>query len=312
MTVSRAPAATRTGGLLQAVGAYFIWCLFPLYFALLREVSPFEVVAWRVLFTLPLCLVMIGLLRQGQQLRAAIAEPRVLAALALSGALIGANWLVYVIAVMHGHVLAASLGYYINPLMNVLAGTLFLRERLSRLQWLAVLLAATGVAILAWDALNTLWISLTLALSFCGYGLTRKLAPVDALPGLTVETLVLLAPALGLLAWQAGTPEGLAMGSSLKVNLLLPWSGVLTGVPLLLFAAAARRLEFSTLGFIQFLTPTGLFLMGLFLFHEPLKATQAVCFLFIWTAIAAFCWDLLSRRRAARSALPLSESADEA
>ncbi|HKT85145.1 MAG TPA: EamA family transporter RarD [Novosphingobium sp.] len=312
MTISSAPAAYRTGGLPYAIGAYLIWCLFPLYFALLRGVSAIEVVAWRLLFTLPFCLVMIVILRQGPQLRAAIIRPRVVAALALSGLLIGTNWLAYVIAVMHGHVLAASLGYYINPLMNVLAGTLFLRERLSRLQWLAVALAAIGVAILAWDALDTLWISLTLALSFCGYGLTRKLAPVDALPGLTIETLVLLGPALGLLAWQAGTPAGLGMGSSLELNLLLPWSGVLTGVPLLLFAAAARRLEFSTLGLIQFLTPTGVFLIGLFLFHEPLKTTQAVCFLFIWTAIAAFCWDLLSRRKSARVDRPRSESAGEA
>ncbi len=312
MTVSRAPAAARTGGLLHAIGAYFIWCLFPLYFALLREVPPFEVVAWRLLFTLPFCLVIAIILRQGSQLRAAISQPRIVAALALSGLLIGSNWLVYVIAVMQGHVLAASLGYYINPLMNVLAGTLFLRERLSRLQWLAVILASAGVAILARDALDTLWISLALALSFCGYGLTRKLAPVDALSGLTIETLVLLVPALGLLAWQAGTPDGLAMGSSLKLDLLLPWAGVLTGVPLLLFAAAAQRLEFSTLGFIQFLTPTGLFLMSLFVFHEPLRTTQAVCFLFIWAAIAAFCWDILSRRKVARIARPLSESASEA
>lgn len=296
MTVSRIPAASGAGGLAPAIGAYLIWSLFPLYFSLLGDVSPFEVVAWRLLFTLPFCLLMIALMRQGKELRAAIVQPRIVAALALSGLLIGSNWLVYVIAVMHGHVLATSLGYYINPLVNVLAGTLFLRERLSRLQWLAVALAAVGVGILAWDAVDTLWISVSLALSFGGYGLTRKLAPVDALPGLTIETIVLLVPALGLLAWQAATPEGLAMGTSLKLNLLLPCAGVLTGVPLLLFAAAARRLEFSTLGFIQFMTPTGVFLLGLFVFHEPLKTTQLICFLFIWTAIAAFCWDLLARR----------------
>lgn len=298
MTVSHTRTASRTGGLLQAVGAYLIWCLVPLYFALLREVSPFEVVAWRVLFTLPLCLAMTLALRQGRELRSAITRPRLVAALALSGLLVGTNWLIYVAAVMSGHVLAASLGYYINPLLNVLAGTLFLRERLSRLQWLAVILAAMGVALLAWNALDTLWISLALATSFCGYGLTRKLAPVDALPGLTIETIVLLTPAFALLAWQGSTPPGLALGTSLKLNLLLPLTGVITAVPLLLFTAAARRLELSTLGFIQFLTPTGLFLMSLFVFHEPLKATQAVCFLFIWTAIAVFCWDLLSRRRA--------------
>ncbi|AIT79962.1 EamA family transporter RarD [Novosphingobium pentaromativorans] len=296
MTVSTVPPAPRTGGLPQAFAAYGIWCLFPLYFALLKAVSPFEVVAWRLLFTLPFCVVVTVLLRQGKQLHDALRQPRILGALTVSGLLIGTNWLVYVISVLHGHVLAASLGYYINPLLNVLAGTLFLREKLSRLQWVAVILATCGVAILSLGALDTLWISLVLAMSFCGYGLTRKLAPVDALPGLTIETLVLLPPALGLLAWQALTPEGLAMGTSLKLNLLLPLAGILTGTPLLLFASAARRLDFSTLGFIQFVTPTGLFLIGLFVFHEPLKPVQMACFVLIWAAIAAFCWDLLSKR----------------
>ncbi|EQB15835.1 hypothetical protein L284_10520 [Novosphingobium lindaniclasticum LE124] len=287
----------RTGGLAQAFGAYFIWCLFPLYFAALHAVSPFEVVAWRLLFTLPFCLVMVAVLRQGAQLRAAVGNRRLLGALALSGLLIGTNWLVYVIAVMEGHVLAASLGYYINPLVNVLAGTIFLRERLSRLQWIAVALAAIGVAMLAWGAFDTLWISLGLAFSFAGYGLVRKLAPVESLPGLTVETLVLLVPALGLLGWQATSTAGLAMGESLATSLLLACAGVVTGIPLLLFAGAARKLDFSVLGFIQFVTPTGVFLMGLFVFGEPLRPVQIFCFLFIWTAIAVFCWDLLSRRR---------------
>jgi chloramphenicol-sensitive protein RarD len=274
MTIYRAPAVPKSGGLLYAITAYLSWCLFPLYFALLHEVPPLEVVAWRMLFTLPFCLVATVLLRQCKQLKSALAQPRIVGALAMSGVLIGANWLAYVNAVMDGHVLAASLGYYINPLMNVLAGTLFLRERLSRLQWVAVLLAAAGVALLAWDALDTLWISMTLALSFCGYGLTRKLAPVDAVSGLTIETMILLFPALGLLAWTATSPAGLSMGTSLKLVLLLPLAGVMSGVPLLLFAAAARRLDFSTLGFIQFLTPNGLFLMGLFVFKEPLNPTH--------------------------------------
>ncbi|SFF75028.1 chloramphenicol-sensitive protein RarD [Novosphingobium sp. CF614] len=291
--------APRLNGLLQALGANLIWALFPLYFALLRAVSPFEIVAWRVLFALPFCLAMILMLRQGGELRRVLADRRTIGALALSGLLIGINWLVYVVAVMQGHVLAASLGYYINPLVNVLTGTIFLRERLSRLQWIAVALAAVGVALLARDALPTLWISLTLALSFAGYGLTRKLAPVDSLPGLTVETLVLLVPALGLLAWQAAGPAGLSMGAAPGISLLLACAGVLTGTPLLLYAGAARRLDLSVLGFIQFMTPTGLFLLGLFAFHEPLRPVQLFCFLFIWTAIAVFCWDLLSRRRAA-------------
>lgn len=287
----------RSGGLAQAFGAYLIWCLFPLYFAMLHAVSPFEVVAWRLLFTLPFCLIMVAVLRQGAQLRAALGNPRLLGTLAVSGLLIGTNWLIYVLAVMEGHVIAASLGYYINPLVNVLAGTIFLRERLSRLQWTAVGLAAIGVGMLAGGALDTLWISMGIALSFAGYGLVRKLAPVQSLPGLTVETLVLLIPALGLLGWQASGPAGLAMGQSLNISLLLACAGIVTGIPLLLFAGAARKLDFSVLGFIQFVTPTGIFLLGLFVFGEPLRPVQIFCFLFIWTAIAVFCWDLLSRKR---------------
>jgi len=289
----------RSGGLAQAFGAYLIWCLFPLYFAMLHAVSPFEVVAWRLLFTLPFCLIMVAVLRQGAQLRAALGNPRLLGTLAVSGLLIGTNWLIYVLAVMEGHVIAASLGYYINPLVNVLAGTIFLRERLSRLQWTAVGLAAIGVAMLAGGALDTLWISMGIALSFAGYGLVRKLAPVESLPGLTVETLVLLIPALGLLGWQASGPAGLAMGQSLNISLLFACAGIVTGIPLLLFAGAARKLDFSVLGFIQFVTPTGIFLLGLFVFGEPLRPVQIFCFLFIWTAIAVFCWDLLSRKRKA-------------
>lgn len=295
----RTPAAAPASGLPQAFGAYLSWALFPLYFALLHHVSPFEVVAWRVLFTLPFCVAAIAARRQLAELGAALANPRVFGALALSGLLIGGNWLVYVSAVMSGHVLATSLGYYINPLVNVLAGTIFLRERLSRSQWLAVALAAIGVALLASDALATLWISMALALSFAGYGLTRKFAPVNALPGLAVETLVLTAPALGLALWQAAGEGGLTMGTAPGISLLLMAAGPITAVPLMLFASAARRLDFSVLGFIQFVTPTGLFLLGLFAFGEPLRPIQLVCFLFIWTAIAVFCWDLLSRRRRA-------------
>lgn len=286
-------------GLPQAIGAYAVWCLFPLYFALLHEVAPFEVVAWRLLFTLPFCLAAIILLRQGPALWAALATPRILGALALSGLLIGTNWLTYVIAVMDGHVLAASLGYYINPLVNVLAATLFLREKLTRRQWIAVSLAAIGVALLAQGALETLGISMLMAFSFAGYGLVRKLTPVDALTGLTVETIVLLAPGLGLLAWQATSAQGMAMGTSLRLDLLLACAGPLTAIPLMLFASAARKLDFAVLGFIQFVTPTGLFLLSIFVFGEPLRPIQLVCFLFIWTAIAVFCWDILSRRKAA-------------
>lgn len=292
-------AEPRANGLPYALAAYLMWGMLPLYFKFLHGVPPLEVVGWRVLFTIPVGLLLIVVLRQFASLRAILTTPRTLAALVLSAVLIATNWLVYVIAIASDHVFAASLGYYVNPLMNVLAGTLFLNERLTRRQWIAVALAGIGVAILAGGALNTLWISLTLALTFCAYGLVRKLTAVDALPGLVVETLVLFVPALGLIAWQAAQPGGTALGDTLQTDLLLAGTGLVTGLPLLLFATAARRMSYSTLGFVQYLAPTMMFLLGLFVFHEPLRPVQLASFMMIWSAIAVFCFDLLRRQRPA-------------
>jgi chloramphenicol-sensitive protein RarD len=285
-------------GLRFAIGAYLMWGLFPLYLRLLQAVPPFEFVGWRIIFTLPVCLIIVVLRRQGAELRDALANPRVVALLALSALLIGGNWLVYIIAIQEGHIFAASLGYYINPLINVLAGTAFLGERLSRRQWVAVALAAAAVALLAWGALDMLWISLSLAVSFAAYGLVRKFAPVGSLPGLTVETLLLLGPAIGIVMWQTHGPAAASLGREPGLDLVLAASGVVTAVPLLLFATAARRMDYSTLGFVQFLAPTLVFLLGLFVFGEPLRPIQLACFLVIWSAIAVFCWDLWVRHRA--------------
>ena len=284
-------------GLPQAVGAYGLWGLFPLYLMLVRHVPPLEFVGWRIIFTVPICLAIVLLRRQVPDVVAALRAPRVLALLLLSAVLIGGNWLTYIFAIQTGHVFAASLGYYINPLVNVLAGTLFLGERMTRTQWIAVALATAGVSFLAWDARDMLGIALTLAVSFSAYGLVRKLAPVGSLPGLTIETLLLLAPAAGVLAWLARQPEGIHFGMGLGPDLLTACSGLVTAVPLLLFAVAARRMDYSTLGFVQFLAPTMVFLLGLFVFDEPLRQVQLVCFLLIWTAIAVFVWDLVARHR---------------
>lgn len=283
-------------GLPYALGAYFIWGLLPLYFLFVLHVPALELVSWRVVFTLPVCLLIIALRRQGAQLRLALGNPRILGWLTLSTVFIGSNWLVFIFAVQGGHVLATSLGYYINPLVNVLFGTLFLKERLSRAKWIAVALAGTGVTILAWGAFDTLWISLTLALSFASYGLVRKLAPVESLPGLTIETLILLLPATAIAAWYAASPAGSSLGQSFGMDVLIAVSGVVTAVPLLLFASAARRMDYSLLGFVQFLAPTMTFFSGLFIFGESLITAQLICFGFIWTAIAIFSWDLLKGR----------------
>ena len=290
------------GGLPLALGAYLIWGILPLYLRQVHWIPPYEFIAWRIIWTLPLCLGAIVWRREIAVLLAALRQPRNVALLTLSALLIALNWTVYVIAIQSGHVFAASLGYYINPLVNVLAGTVLLGERLSRRQWLAVAIAAAGVALLAWDARDMLWISLTLAISFAGYGLVRKLVAVESLPGLTIESLLLLVPA-ALTAWYFGQgPDGSAMLRGPAEALWIMAGGLVTAVPLLLFAAAARRMDYSSLGMVQFVAPTMVFLIGLFIFGEPLHPVQLACFVLIWCAIAVFVWDVLARRSAALSA----------
>lgn len=294
--------SSRPGGLTQAIAAYSLWGLMPLYIGLLNHFPAFELVGWRIIFTLPVCLIIVAARSQGRELLAAIRNPRVIGLLAGSALVIGANWLIFTFAVYSGHVFATSLGYYINPLINVLAGTVFLRERLSPRQWLAVAITAAGVTLLAWDALEMLGISLALALTFACYGLIRKFAPVGSLPGLTIESSLLLLPAAGIVLWSANSPSGSSFGYDTTIDLLVVASGVVTATPLLLFAIAARRMELSALGFVQFIAPTMQFLTGLLIFHEPLMPVQFVCFVIIWGAIAIFCWDLWAKRERRRTA----------
>lgn len=286
-----------SGGLAFGLGAYVIWGLFPLYVRALQHVPGLELVAWRLVLAMPLCVVMVFAFRQADEVGAALRNRRTLATLTLSALLISTNWIIFIIAVLHGHVLATSLGYYINPLVNVLLGTVFLSERLAPRQWAAVGLAGVAVALLAWDALPMLWISLSLGVSFAAYGLVRKLAPISAMPGLAIETILLMPVGVGYLIYTAMAPHGLVFGQETVTTLLLSGAGVLTAVPLFLFAEAARRLDLSTLGFVQFVTPTFTFVLGLFVFHEPLRPLQLGSFALIWLAIGIFTWDLIARRR---------------
>lgn len=292
------PSPPRKSGLPMALAAYTIWGFLPLYIALMRHVPAFEMVAWRIVFTLPFCLAIAVFRRQIGEIARAFAEWRALRLLLASSLLIGVNWVVFIAAVNGGQVLAASLGYYINPLVNVLLGTLFLGERLNRAQWWAVALAGAGVAVLAFGAIDTLWISLVLGVSFGLYGLVRKLAPVGSLPGLTIETTLLLPLAVATAWWFAVGPRLSSFGNDVETTWLLIGAGVLTAVPLLLFAVAARRMDYSTLGFVQFLSPTIAFVLGLTVFGEPLRTVQLASFVLIWLAIALFSWDLLRRRAA--------------
>lgn len=285
-------------GFPQALGAYVIWGFLPLYLILVQTVPAFEFVAWRIIWTVPICLLIVALRGQGAELASAAKNYGAMRWLALSAVLIGINWLVYVWAIQRGQVYAASLGYYINPLVNVLLGTLLLGEKLSRAQWIAVGIAALGVALLAETAITTLWISLTLAISFGTYGLVRKQVSVGSLPGLTIESGLLFFPSIALAGWY-GAVRGSSFFVSPDLSAAIVLGGFLTAIPLLLFAIAARRMPYSTLGFFQFLAPSIVFVLGLTVFEQPLKPAQAACFACIWLSAAIFIWDLLKRSRTA-------------
>ena len=295
--MTNAPANPDRTGLFAAFAAYVIWGFLPLYLILVRSVPPFEFVGWRIIWTLPLCLAIVAFRKQGAEVRQALADRRTLALLVLSATLIAVNWVVYVWAIQTGEVYAASLGYYINPLVNILLGTMLLGERLSRPQWVAVGLAGVGVSLLLGGALTTLWISLTLALSFGTYGLIRKQVPVGSLPGLTIESILLLVPAAATAWYYADTAAGSSFGQDIGLSLAIMLGGALTAFPLLLFAIAARKLPYSTLGFIQFLAPSIVFILGLTVFDKELHPAELACFACIWLAAAIFVWDLVARSR---------------
>ena len=282
-------ARTRAG-LLLGLGAYLLWGFLPLYFKLLAEALPSEIVAHRILWSLIFLALLATWWKRWPAIRAAIAAPRVALTLTATAALIAVNWLVYIWAVLNGHVLEGSLGYYLNPLVNVLLGVVLLKERLSRPQVAAVALAATGVAVLALGAGDGLWISLTLAASFALYGFLRKVAPVDSLEGLSVETALLAPAALGWLIFLDAGGQG-SFGADPVIDILLIVAGAVTAIPLLLFTAAAKRLPYSTLGFLQYVAPSIQFLLAVLLFGEALTPSHLLCFGAIWTALAIFAAD---------------------
>ena len=279
------PRSDSRRGLAQGIGAYVLWGLLPVYFALLEGVNAGEVVADRVLWSLVFMLVIVAAMGRSARLRAALRDRRAVLMLAMSATLISINWLVYVWAVQSHHVLAASLGYFLNPLVNVVLGMIFLRERLSRVQAAAVGLAATGVLVLALAAGAGLWVSLVLAFSFGFYGLIRKLAPVESIEGLTIETALLTPVAAAYLIWLG---PAMAFGSTPGLSVLLAAAGVITAIPLLLFAAAARSLRYSLLGLLQYIAPTMQFLLAVFAFGEPVTRAHIVCFAFIWSGLALY------------------------
>ncbi len=289
-------------GPLTAAIAYILWGLFPLYIKQIQQVPALEIVlhrsAWSLAFVLGLLLV----LRRFAWLGPVLRQPRTLALFGLSALLLGGNWLLYVWAVNAGRVLDASLGYFINPLVNVLLGYAVLHERPRPLQWAAVALAAAGVLWLALGVGHVPWISLVLAASFGLYGLLRKTASLGAVEGLALETLLLAPLAVGGLLWLAAQGQGQFGHGPLADSLWLLAAGPFTAIPLLLFASAARRVSLATLGLMQYVSPSIQFFLGVFLYQEPFDTGRGIGFLLIWAALALYSaesWRVLRRTRLA-------------
>ncbi|NIF34767.1 EamA family transporter RarD [Enterobacter sp. Cy-643] len=293
------PKQTRQG-ILLALTAYFIWGIAPVYFKLIHYVPATEILTHRVIWSFFFMLALITVCRQWPQVKRACQNRKKILALALSAVLIGGNWLLYIWAVNNQHMLEASLGYFINPLVNVLLGMIFLGERFRRMQWLAVLLAFCGVLVQLWTFGSLPIIGLGLAFSFAFYGLIRKKIAVDAQTGMLFETLWLL-PIAGIYLFGIADSATSHMGMNpWTLNLMLIAAGVITTVPLLCFTAAATRLRLSTLGFFQYLGPTLMFLLAVTFYGEVVTEDKLITFGFIWAALALFIADAIYTQRRLR------------
>lgn len=300
--------ATRTAGVAYAGGAYLLWGILPLYFLLLAPTGPWEVVAWRVVLSLVFCLLLLTVTRGWTAFGVILRHPKLLGWTALAGLLIYINWQVFVVGTLTGHVVETSLGYFINPITTVLLGVFVLKERIRRLQWAAIAIAAIAVIVIVVAYRAFPWIALTLTASFGLYGLIKKkIGPaVDAVSGLTLESFWLIPIAVVQLIIVAQTPAGITMGQNGWVHaMVLGLAGVVTATPLLLFAAGTRRVNLAVIGMLQFITPVLQFILGVAVLDEPMPAERWAGFIIVWIAIAVFVVDLLlAARRAGRVARP--------
>jgi chloramphenicol-sensitive protein RarD len=293
---TRAAARAQRGALAAAL-CYLLWGLVPLYWKQLADINALELIAHRHLWSLVFVAAVVAARGGGGEVRAALGSARGVAVNFLSATLLTANWLVYVWGVNTGHVIETSLGYFLVPLVNVAAGRFVLHEHLRRLQWLAIALAAAGVALMVGQLGRPPWIALTLAGTWGGYSLMRKQSPLGSLTGLTVETLLLAPFAAAFLLWQHHTGAGALGRVSFAQHALVLSAGVITAVPLLLFAYGARRIRLSTMGLLQYLAPTVQFAIGVLVYHEPFARDRAASFAFIWAGLALYSADNLWAQR---------------
>lgn len=284
-------------GLLFGVGAYVFWGLFPLYWPLLKPANPLEIVSHRAVWTLVFCLIVLALLHQLKSTFAILKQPRKLAGLFATTVLISINWLTYIWATNNGHVVESALGYYITPLIIIAFGILLLREKMRPLQWVAVGIAAIGVTILTIDYGRLPWVALSLALSWGSYGLIKKKLDLGALEGLTIETLISLLPYGFYLLYLGNQGQG-QFGTSAGLTALLIAAGAMTAIPLLLFNGSTTRLPYSTIGLLQYITPTISFSIGVWVNHEEMPTARWFGFIVIWLALIALGTDLVRSSRA--------------
>ncbi|MCS5718239.1 EamA family transporter RarD [Herbiconiux sp. CPCC 205763] len=290
-------------GLIYGIGAYVLWGVFPLYFLLMRPAGAFEVVSWRILFSLVFCAILLTATRGWKPFLAIARQPRLLLLMGLAGVLIYVNWQTYVLATLADQVVETSLGYFINPIATVLLGVLVLRERLRRMQWVAIAVSGVAVVVLSVGYGSVPWIALILAGSFGTYGLVKKhVGPrVDAVSGLTLETLW-IAPVAVVQLIVVSQLTGLVIGTvSVGNTLLLVSSGVATAIPLLLFAAATRRLPLVYVGFVQFIVPILQFVIGVFVLHEPMPPARWAGFAIVWISLLILIVDMVRAARVTRA-----------
>jgi chloramphenicol-sensitive protein RarD len=288
------PSTSRQESLSGAVcasSAFLIWGLSPVYWKVLRRIPALEIIMHRVIWSFLFLIILLVSLRHWNEFTATVKKPRTFAILLPTTMLLGFNWFIYIWAVNNDHVLQASFGYYINPLINILLGMVFLKERLRRLQMVSLILAGIAVLYLTFQYGEFPWIALSLAFAFGFYGLIRKVSPISSLVGLSVEMLFLLGPALGYIFFLHSRGVGALFRISVKIDLFLMGTAFLTAFPLLLFTLGTRRLNLSTVGFLQYITPSCMFILGVFLYNEPLSSAQIFAFVLIWTALLIYSTD---------------------
>ena len=279
-------------GLLYGISAYVLWGAFPLYWPLLEPATPIEIVSHRAAWTSVFCILVLAYQKQLRQMFRLMSTRRVFLRLTAASALISVNWLVYIWATNNGHVVEAALGYYINPLIIIAFGVLLLKEKMRRLQWFAVGLGFIGVVVLTFDYGRLPWIALALAVSWGSYGLIKKQLNLGAVEGLAIETLISFIPYAGYLFYIGSKGQG-QWGHHLGLTLLLTGAGAVTAIPLLLFNGSATRLPYSTIGLLQYITPTLQFSIGVWVRHEAMPTARWIGFVIIWGALAALATDLI-------------------